>query len=45
MMETESVNLLRACRREGVKTALVNCRISTARIRASSRFFFRHVST
>ncbi len=46
MMETEIwPNLLRACRREGVKTALVNGRISNRsypRYRLA-RFFFRHV--
>ncbi len=46
MMETEIwPNLLRACRRDGVKTALVNGRISTRsfpRYRLV-RFFFRHV--
>jgi 3-deoxy-D-manno-octulosonic-acid transferase len=46
MMETEIwPNLLRACRRDGVKTALVNGRISTRsypRYRLA-RFFFRHV--
>ena len=46
MMETEiSPNLLRACHRDGVKTALVNGRISTRsypRYRFA-RFFFRRV--